>query len=286
MAAIAPRQGAIVDGLRRSGFAEGQVEFVVRATDGNLSRAAPLVSEVMAKRVNVLVGIARPMIQLQQSVSKDLPIVAFDLESDPVASDFAVSLARPGKNITGVFLDFPDLSSKWLELLIESIPGLSRVAVIWDPSTGRAQVDAITKAAETLKIKIDILETKVWAELEQAFSEAKKREAAAAVMLSSPLIGPNAKKVADLSIAHRLPAITLFADFARSGGLLAYGPDLNECYRRVGALVAKTLKGEKPAAIPIERPSEFQLIVNKHTAGAFGMTLPTSILLRADEVID
>jgi putative ABC transport system substrate-binding protein len=286
MAALAPRQGAILEGLRRSGFSESQVEFVVRATNGDLTRVAPLISEVLAKRVHIYVAIARPLVQAAQTAVGSLPIVAFDLESDPVASGFAQSLARPGKNITGVFLDFPDLASKWLELLSQSVPNLARVAVLWDPNTGRAQIEAATKAAEALKIAIDTLEVKVLADVEAAFKEGKARGAGAAVMLSTPVVGPNSKQVADFALAQRLPAITLFPDFARGGGLLAYGPELNDIYRRAGVLIGKVLKGEKPANIAIERPSQFQLVVNKQTATAFGISLPTSILLRADEVID
>ncbi len=286
MAALALRQGAIVEGLRKAGFAETQVEFVVRATGGDRARIAPLMAEVLGKRVHVYVAVARPLVQVALATAGDVPIVAFDLESDPVASGFAQSLGRPGKNVTGIFLDLPDLASKWLELLIQSVPALARVAVLWDPNTGPAQMDAATKAAQTLKLQIDVLEVKALADVETAFREGKARGAGAAVMLSTPVVGPNAKDVADFAMAQRLPAITLFPDFARAGGLLAYGPEINDAYRRTGAQIAKVLKGEKPANIPIERPSQFQLVVNKHAAEAFGFKLPTSILLRADEVID
>jgi putative tryptophan/tyrosine transport system substrate-binding protein len=212
--------------------------------------------------------------------------VAIDLETDPVAIGLAASLARPGGNITGVFLDFPDFTAKWIELLVESNPKLSRAAALWDPVTGPVQVESVKKAAESLNIELEILETRRTADFEGAFLIAIQRGAGAMAMLSSPLISSNVQLLAELSVGHRIPAITLFPDFARTGGLLAYGPNLLGLYRRVGVLAGNVLRGANPADLPIERPTKFELVLNLRTADVMAISIPASLLLRADEVIE
>jgi putative tryptophan/tyrosine transport system substrate-binding protein len=214
------------------------------------------------------------------------PIVAYDFETDPVAARYAENLARPGGNVTGVFLDQPAFAGKWLELLRECVPGLSRVALIWDPSVGRVQVDALVKVAAELKMTTDLLEVRVRTDFAGAFAVAKDRGATAAIVLSSPLMFINVKDLADLSLLHRLPSITLFSEFARTGGLLSYGPSLLDAARQAGFMAGKVLAGSMPATMPIERPSKFELILNRRTAEALGVTVPGSIEARADEVIE
>ena len=219
-----------------------------------------------------------------RSATRTIPIVAIDLETDPVASGVATSLGRPGGNITGVFLDFPDFTAKWIELLVENNPKLTRIAVLWDPVTGPVQMESVKKVAESLKIQLVPLEVRRPAE--GAFSMAAQRGAGAMVMLSSPLISANVRMLAEISVRHRLPAITLFPDFARTGGFMAYGPNLLGLYRRVGVLAGKVLRGANPAELPIERPTKFELVLNLRTADALGLSIPPSLLLRADEVIE
>jgi putative tryptophan/tyrosine transport system substrate-binding protein len=216
----------------------------------------------------------------------ELPHVAIDLETDPVASGVAATLARPGGNITGVFLDFPDFTGKWLEMLIESSPKLPRAAVLWDPITRPVQMEAVKKAGETLNVQLDIVEVQRPSDFDGAFSTASHRGVGAMVILSSPLIAPNVQALAELALRHRLPAITLFPDFARAGGLLAYGPNLLSLYRLAGVLAGKVLHGANPAELPIERPTKFETVLNMRTAHALGIAIPTSLLLRADEVIE
>jgi putative ABC transport system substrate-binding protein len=214
-----------------------------------------------------------------------IPIVALDLETDPVGSGLIASVAHPGGNITG-FLDFPDFTAKWLELLKESNPKLSRVAVLWDPATGQTQMKAVKQAAVSLDIQLEVLEIRTTADFDAAFGSAGRGGAAALLMLSSPLIAPNVQNLASLAARYRLPAITLFPDFARAGGLLAYGPNLLDMYRQVGLIGGKVLKGTSPAELPIERPAKFELVLNLRTAKALTISVPTSVLLRADEVIE
>jgi putative ABC transport system substrate-binding protein len=282
----APRIDAIVSGLRASGYALPQVEVVARSAEGDPSRVVPLVADVIAKNVSLFVANGPAALQAARAATRTLPILAIDFESDPVASNFAASLARPGGNVTGVFLDFPNFTAKWIELLVECTPKLSRIAVLWDPTTGPVQVEAVTKAATTLRIQTDLLEVRVRAELADAFSVASQRGAGAVIALSSPLFGAGLRDLAELALQHHLPSITLFPDFARAGGLFAYGPNLLGTYRQVGVLAGKVLAGTAPANLPIERPTKFELIVNLRTAQALGLSIPTSIQVRADEVIE
>src|SRR5262249_50528894 len=286
-AAAVTRIEAIMSGLRVSGYAApAQVELVARTADGDPTRIAPLVEEILAKNVNVIVANGPPVLHVARSATRTVPIVAIDLETDPVAIGVAASLARPGGNITGVFLDFPNFTAKWIELLVESNPKLSRAAALWDPVTGPVEVESVKKAAESLNIELEILETRRPADFEGAFLIAIQRGAGAMAMLSSPLISSNVQMLAELSVGHRMPAITLFPDFARTGGLLAYGPNLLGLYRQVGVLTGNVLRGANPADLPIERPTKFELVLNLRTAEVMAISIPASLLLRADEVIE
>jgi putative ABC transport system substrate-binding protein len=286
-AAMALRIEAILSGLRVSGYAApAQVEIVARAAEGDPEKIAPLVAEVMAKNVRVIMASGPPVLRAARSATRTVPIVAIDLETDPVASGVAAALARPGGNITGVFLDFPDFTAKWMEILIESNPKLSRAAVLWDPDTGSVQLDSVRKAARTLNVQLEVVEIHRASDFDAAFLMANQRGVGAMVLLSSPLIAPNVQVLAELTLRHRLPAITLFPDFARAGGLLAYGPNLLSLYRLVGVLAGKVARGVDPAALPIERPTKFELVINLKTAKMLGLAVPLSLLDRADEVIE
>src|SRR5215216_1294925 len=286
-AAAALRIEAILSGLRVSGYAApAQVEIVARTAEGDPAQIAPLVAEVIAKNVNVFIVNGPSVLKAAHLATRTMPIVALDLETDPVASGVAASLARPGGNITGVFLDFPDFTAKLMEMLVESNPKLSRAAVLWDASTGTVQIESVKKAAEKLNVELDVLEVQRPSDFDQAFFMANQRGASAIVMLSSPLIAPNVQVLAELALRHRIPAITLFPDFARAGGLLAYGPNLLSLHQLTGVLAGKVLRGASPGELPIERPTKFETVLNMRTARALGVTVPASLLLRADEVIE
>ena len=279
-----PRVQAVLDGLRAGGYT--QVEIVLRVADGDPSRITPLVAEVVASKVDVFFAIGPAVVRAARSATLTIPIIANDLESDPVDNGWAASLAHPGGNITGVFMAFPDFAGKWLELLKDTIPQLSRVAVLWDPSTGLLQKEAIEGAAKATEIALETMEVRTPSDLDGAFNSAKRGGSEALVMLSSPVISANVRKEAELAILHNLPAITLFPDFARAGGLMAYGPNLLGAIREAGGMIAKVLRGTKPADLPIERPTKFELVINLKTAKALGLTLPNTLLALADEVIE
>src|SRR5262249_49709295 len=187
--------------------------------------------------------------------TRTIRIVAIDFETDPIASGVAATLARPGGNITGVFLDFPDFTAKWMEMLVESNPKLSRAAVLWDPDTGPVQLDSVRKAARTLNVQLEVVEVHRASDFDAAFLMANQLGVSAMVMPSSPLIAPNVQVFAELTFRPRLPAITLFPDFARAGGFLLSGQNPLSMYRVVGVLAGKVARGADPAALPIERPA-------------------------------
>jgi putative ABC transport system substrate-binding protein len=245
-----------------------------------------MASELVAQNVDVLVPISPAAVQTVRSLTSTVPIVAFDLETDPVGSGLVKSLARPGGNVTGVFFDFPEFSKKWLELMKEALPQLAKIGALWDPATGFTQLRAVETVAKLMNLKLEIVEVRALAELDEAMAVASRNHPDALVMLSTPIIGGSYKPLADFTLRRRLPAVTLFPDFARSGGLMGYGPNIHNGYLQTARLVAKVLQGAKPADLPIELPTKFELVVNLKTAKAIGIEIPTSLLLRADEVIE
>jgi ABC-type uncharacterized transport system substrate-binding protein len=287
-AAVSTSRIAIVlEGLRVAGFREPEhVELVSRIADGNRAVLVPLAAELVQQQVEVVVAVTQAAVRAVSAANAALPIVAHDLETDPVASGLIESYARPGGKITGVFFDFPEFRAKWLELLQESVPGLSSVAILSDPATGDAQLKAVESAAGQLKIKVMILEVRVPPELENAVATAQRAGVNAILALSSPMWGTRPQLLADLVLRHKLPTVTLFPDFARAGGLMAYGPDILDTWRPLGLMVGKILQGTSPGDIPVERPSKLELVVNLKTARTLGITIPASILRRADEVIE
>jgi putative tryptophan/tyrosine transport system substrate-binding protein len=188
--------------------------------------------------------------------------------------------------VTGYFFDFPEFRLKLLQLLQEAIPNLATIAVLWDPATGPSQIQSIEAGAQQLQFKLVPLEVHSVESLDAVVAAAHQRRVDALLMLSSPMLGPNVRRVAELTLRHRLPSVTLFPEFARAGGLIAYGPNLLDTYRQVGMMVAKVLQGTRPADLPAQLPTKFELVVNLTTARALNLAIPASILLRADEVIE
>jgi putative tryptophan/tyrosine transport system substrate-binding protein len=285
--AAAQRIGAFLEGLRAAGYSvPDQVELSSRVADGDLTKLPTMARELVEKNVDVFVAVATSAANAARAATKTIPIVAMDLETDPVATGMIASLAHPGGNLTGVFFDFPDFRAKLLELLREIFPKLSKVAVMWDPNVSPAQLKEFESAADALKLTLVKLEVRNVDEMDQAFATAKQADVDAVILLSSPFIGGNTKLAADLMFRYGLPAVTLFSEFAVNGGLMSYGPILLDIYRRLGGIAAKVLQGSNPADLPVERPTNFELVVNSKTAKAMGITIPTSILLRADLVIE
>jgi putative ABC transport system substrate-binding protein len=280
------RLAAFREGLKQAGWDDDRVEIVVRYAETVSSRNALLAQELVAAKVDVLAATAPVSVEAVRAATKTIPIVASDLETDPVAAGIAARLARPGGNITGVYFDFPDFSTKWVQLLKEAIPRLAHVVVLRDPANPSPQLKGIETAAGLLGVKVEVREIASLGEFDTAFRAAAERRPDAVLVLSSPLFGTNPDKLAEQTTKNRLAAITLFPEFARAGGLMAYGVDLLNMFRQSGNMVGKVLNGAKPADLPIERPTKFELVVNIKTAKNLGIELPTSILLLANEVIE
>ena len=287
MAAAAARVDAFSEGLRAAGYrVPEQVEIISRFADGDPARLAPLARELIERNVSVVAAVSTGAANAVRAATTTIPIVALDLETDPVATGMIASLSHPGANLTGFFFDFPEFRTKLLELLKEVVPGLSKVAVIWDPNSGPAQLQSVEAGATAMKVKLAGFEVHNTTELNQAFDAAKHADVDAVMILSSPFLGANTKPMAELAARHALPAVTLFSEFARNGGLMSYGPNILDIYRSVGGIAAKILQGSKPADLPVELPSKFELLVNLKTARVLKLEIPATLLIRADEVIE
>jgi putative ABC transport system substrate-binding protein len=275
------------DGLAEFAYVERQnVAFEYRWAEEKEERLPALAADLVERRVDVIVAAGPSAIKAAKNARGAVPIVAIDFESDPVAAGFATSFARPGGNITGVFLDQAELSGKWLELLKEAVPKLGRVAVLWDAATPPHQLNAIKIAAKVLALKVDTLEVRRLNDFEDAFGAAARKRAQGVVILSSPLMSRRGAELAAPAIAKRLATISLFRENATGGCLMSYGPSLADAYRRLGSLAGRILKGAKPGDLPLEQPTKFELVINLKTAKALGLTIPQSILLRVDQVIE
>jgi putative tryptophan/tyrosine transport system substrate-binding protein len=278
---------AFREGLQAIGYREpDNIELVVRSSSGDPTRITSLAMELVERKVDVLVAVSAPAVKAARLATTTIPIVAFDLESDPIGSGLINSFSRPGGQVTGVFFDFPEFSKKWLELLKEAVPQLSSVAVLWDPATGPMQMKGVEIAGKELNIKLEIIEVPGLPNLDDSVLAASGKGVDAILMLSSPVFGTNPERLAGLTVGLRLPAVTLFPDFARAGGLMAYGVNPPNIFRQGAAIVAKVLRGAKPGEVPAELPTKFELVINLKTAKRLGIVFPTSILLRADEVIE
>jgi ABC-type uncharacterized transport system substrate-binding protein len=218
--------------------------------------------------------------------SRTIPIVGTDLESDPVESGYVASFARPGGNITGLFLDLPDLTGKWLQLVREVAPATRRVVVLWDSTTSPHQLRALKVAAQAAGIELYVLEVRSPAEYGDALNTAMRGRPHALIQLSSPLIRQASQRVAEFTVKNRLPAISMFREFPEGGGLMAYGPDLLVFFRHAAIYVDKILRGAKPADLPVVQPTKYEFVVNLRTAKALGFKISQPLLLRADQVIE
>jgi putative ABC transport system substrate-binding protein len=276
-AAVNARITAIHEGLSDLSAQRFDTELVIRLADGDQSRLPALAADLVNGPVDAIIAAGPPAVQAARGATKDIPVIAIDLESDPVASGWVGSLARPGGNVTGVFLDFPDFGAKCLQILIESAPSLGGIGVLWDPTTGSLQLEAVETAARGMSIDVRVFEARRVADIADAFYALDYARIRSMLVLSSPLFGGNPQLVADLAIRRNVATISLFPDIAREGGLLAYGPDIQGIYRQAGAMARKVLRGAKPEELPAERPTRFQLIANLKTAKALGLELPSTL---------
>jgi putative tryptophan/tyrosine transport system substrate-binding protein len=275
------------EGLAQLGYIEGhQVQTVQLDSGGVPARLPAGAAELVRARADVICARGPVAVDAAVQASKTIPIVAIDLESDPIALGYAKTLARPGGNVTGVFLDLPELSAKQLQLFREIAPGLSRVALVGDSTGNAAQFRATERAAQTLGIQVQMFEGRTAAELDAAMEAAPRSGVGAVLIFSAPIVFDQRARIAALGREKRLPTVSLFTEFAEAGGLPTYGPSLRESFRRSGVFAGKVLSGAKPGDLPIERPEKFELVINLKTAKALGLTIPPALLQRADQVIE
>ena len=283
-----PWHQAFRQGLRELGYVEGKnvvVEWL--SAEGNQDRLPPLAAELVRQKVYIIVTAGPSATRAAKEATSTIPIVMTN-DPDPVGDGFVASLARPGGNITGLSTFAPELSGKRLEILREVVPKLSRVAVLGSSTaTGYAQtLKEIEPAAKAFKMQLQFLDVKHANDIETAFRAASEGRAQGVLTLNSAILGSQRAQIVELAIQERLPVMYHQNDFVEAGGLMFYGANVPDLSRRAASYVDKILKGAKPADLPIERPTKFELVINLKAAKALGLTIPQSVLLRADHVIE
>ena len=281
---------AFRQGLRERGYVEGQnIVIEYRAADGKIERFPGLATELARLKVDLIVAGSTASARAVQQVTTTIPIVAFAM-ADPVGDGLVASLARPDGNITGSTFLGPELVPKRLVLLREALPTVSRVAALWHPGaygerTIRDMLKETEAAARALGVQLQLVEVQGPDEIDRAFSAMTRERADALIVLPSPMRFGERRRIVDLAAKHRLPSIFAAKEYVDLGGLIAYGASIDDLARRAATYVDKILKGTKPGDLPVEQPTKFELAINLKTAKALGITIPQSLLLRADEVI-
>ena len=280
------REGAFQEGLRRLGYVEGRtITIEYRYAEDNLDRLPDLAAELVRSKVDVIVAVSTPAIRAAKNATKTIPIIMAGV-SDPVGTGFVATLARPGGNITGFSLQSPELSGKRLELLKQVRPKLSRVVFLvhsQDPGH-RLFVKEAEDAARSLGIHIEQLAVAGVEDIEGTFP-VMVRERTGGLVVQPIFVGTHGSRIADLAARNRLPTMSDPMEFADAGGLMSYGPSRSTLWLRAATYVDKILKGAKPADLPIEQPTKFELVINLNTAKQIGVTIPPNVLARADKVI-
>jgi putative ABC transport system substrate-binding protein len=287
--ALGDTQRVFRQALRELGYVQGENILIEdRFAAGSEDRLREYAAEAVRLKVDVIFAVSSSAVQAATNATKTIPIVAVDLESDPVASGFVASLARPAGNLTGVFLDLPELSGKGLQLLKEAISGIARVAVLWDPTENPAPLRAAEVATRSLGLQLQIVEARGPSDFESAFRATVKGRNKALMVIPSPMFGfpAHRKLIGDLAAKHRLATTSIHSRYTETGLLMSYGPNLYWLFREPATYVDKILKGAKPGDLPVQRPARFEMIVNLKTARAIGLTIPSSLMLRADRVVE
>jgi putative ABC transport system substrate-binding protein len=277
---------AFVEGMRDLGYVEGQtITYVRKAAQGKPQSIPALAAELVDLKVDVIVTAATAPVRAARQATTSIPIVFVAL-GDAISNGVVSNLSRPGGNLTGLSFLNDELSAKRLELLREAIPNLKSVAVFYDPGSSRSFLEATEQAGLKLGIRLEAMPLPDVGSYEAAFQKAEAAHVDAIDVLASAFFNANRKLLAQLARKYRLPAIYETGEYVRSGGLMAYGPLFTEMARRGAFYVDRILKGAKPGELPIEQPTKFELVVNAGAAKALGLTIPPSILARADEVVE
>ncbi len=284
---VAPYIEIFRQALRDLGYVEGRnITIELRFADGHYNRLRALAADLVRLKVDIVVTEGTPPTRAATQATTTIPIV-MTVTGDPVEAGLVTNLARPGGNLTGASFFFLELGAKRLQLLKESIPTLSRVAIVWNPSNAvhKPVVKRIETTAKTLGIDVQHIKIQAPADVGDALVRISQARSGF-VVLEDAMINVCSSQIADVAVKHRLPTIFGLPTFAEAGGLMAYGPNRRELWRRAATFVDKILKGAKPGDLPIEQPTNFELVINLKTAKALGLTIPRSLLLRADQVIE
>jgi len=283
---------AFRQGLRDLGYVEGRnVVIEHRDAEGKPERLPALAAELVGLKVDVIVAAGAPHALAAKQATKTIPIVFASGSSDPVTDGLVTSLARPGGNVTGLTGLGPGLVGKCLEQLTQAVPGVTRVDALWQPgAVGKRTEEEMLKGAEVaaraLGVRLQFVEARGPADFDRAFSDMTRVHTGALTVLPSAMFFNERRRLVDLAAKTRLPAVYPGREFVEAGGLMAYGPNLADLFRRAATYVDKILKGAKPGDLPVEQPTKFELVINLKTAKALGLTIPPSLLQRADQVIE
>jgi putative ABC transport system substrate-binding protein len=282
-----PHLEAFKQGLRERGYREGEnLSLEYRYAEGKVDRLPSLAKELLQLKVDVIVVTAELSARAARQATTTTPIV-LTTGADLVTSGLAESLAKPGGNVTGLSVLEESLSGKRLDILRETLPKIRRVGYLWNPGAivANPSFDQAKAIAQSVALQLQSYEARTPAEIEVAFADMSKTRPDALLVLLSPLMALNSKRIVELALGQRLPGVYPTNQFVEEGGLIAYGPQIGEMYRRAATYVDKILKGAKPADLPVEQPTKFELIVNLKTAKRIGLTIPPNVLARADRVI-
>jgi ABC-type uncharacterized transport system substrate-binding protein len=273
-------------GLRELGYVEGRTILIEpRWDEGRPERNAALAGELVRLNVDIIVATTTALTAAAKA-TKEIPIVMTSASGDPVTLGLAASLSRPGGNVTGLTLQTYELPGKRLQLLKEALPRISRVVLFWDPaSPSSTEVREYEIAARSLGLQLQAMEVRGREDLDAAFQTAVRARAQAVIMVQSAIYSRHTVTLASIALKSRLPTMSGETGYAQDGGLMNYGPNIPDSWRRAAGYVDKILKGAKPADLPIEQPTKFELVINLKTAKAIGLTIPHSLLVRADAVI-
>ena len=274
--------------LQRLGYVEGKnIAIEYRSANGRFELLPQLAAELAALKVDAIVAVVTQAAVAAKQSTATIPIVMIAV-SDPVQSGLVASLGRPGANITGTSALTAQLVGKQLELLREMLPKASGVAALWNPANTvfqKQQADEAKASATRLGIRLSFFEVRTGDELDPVFAEIAKQKMNALIVLGDPVLYAHASRIGNLAARHRIPAVAGAREYINVGGLVAYGPTFTDNYRRAATYVDKILKGTKPADLPVEQPTTFELVINARTAKSLGITIPNSLVMRADEII-
>jgi putative tryptophan/tyrosine transport system substrate-binding protein len=282
---------AFRQGLRQLGYVEGQnIVIEYRGADGRIERFPSLTAELIRLDVDLIVAANTPAALAARQATATIPIVA-PVMGDPVADGLVASLAQPGGNLTGLTFLAPELTAKRVQLLKDALPTVSRVAALWHPGAyGERTMNNMLKATEavarTLGIQLQLIEVRGAEELERAFFTVMKERAEALFLFPSPMLFLARRRIVELAATHRLPSVSQAREFVEVGGLIAYGANINDLFRRSTVYVDKILKGAKPADLPVEQPTRFELVINLKAAKTLGIDVPLPLMIQADEMIE